>query len=178
MALLVANIISALAYVFAGYLGLLLALPPSNASPIWPAAGVALAAVLLKGPRVLPGLLVGAFCSQFISYVDTTTTKAIIFSLYIALGTALGSVLQAWLGAVLIERFVGRNDSLTRDSQIIRFLGLGGPVSCLCSASVGVSILLLGNVIHPGEALLTWGTWWVGDSIGVLIVTPVLFILL
>src|SRR5437773_6993766 len=48
-------------YVVAGKLGLALAFVHASASPVWPPTGIALAATLLLGYRVWPGLFLGAF---------------------------------------------------------------------------------------------------------------------
>ena len=47
----------ALAYGVAARLTLFLAIPPGYATAVWPAAGIALAGVLLCGYRVWPGLV-------------------------------------------------------------------------------------------------------------------------
>ena len=51
---------TALAYALAGVLSLLLAIPPGYASPLYPAAGIALASVLVFGRRMLPAVWLGA----------------------------------------------------------------------------------------------------------------------
>ena len=51
----------AVAYYASGRLGLLLAIPPGYATAVWPASGIALAAAVLAGPRVLPGVALGSF---------------------------------------------------------------------------------------------------------------------
>src|SRR4051812_21302392 len=51
----------AVVYHIVGRLGTLLTAPPISAAPVWPAAGVALAALLLFGCRIWPGVLLGSF---------------------------------------------------------------------------------------------------------------------
>jgi integral membrane sensor domain MASE1 len=47
-------------YYLTGRLGLLLTIPPGQATAIWPASGIALAGILLLGPRYLPAVILGA----------------------------------------------------------------------------------------------------------------------
>src|SRR5665647_982319 len=62
----------AAAYVVAGRLALLLAIPPGYATAVWPAAGIAAVAVLVLGYRVLPGILVGSFFVNIGTSFDAT----------------------------------------------------------------------------------------------------------
>lgn len=156
---------------------MMLAIAPSNASPIWPASGIALAAALIWGRKIIPGLLIGAYAAQLYSFLDYTSTEKVMFSLLLAGIIAVGSVAQAVIGAWLIEKFVGRNDPLIFPRKIIAFQILGGPVSCIIAATVGATTILFGKVIHVDDYLLTWGTWWVGDTIGVAVFAPVMLIL-
>lgn len=166
------NLLFGFAYFSSGYIGMLLALPPANASPVWPPAGIALAGLLLCKNRVIPGLIAGAFAIQFLSFADTTNLADLLVSLAIGTLITSGSILQAWLGVWLIDRFIGRENPLIEDNHIIQFFLLGGPVSCLVGATVGVTTLMLHGVITADDFLISWCTWWIGDSIGVLIVAP------
>ena len=57
----------AAAYACVGRLSLMLAIPPGFASPVWPAAGVALAGVLLGGRKMLPAVFAGSLIINFLS---------------------------------------------------------------------------------------------------------------
>ena len=54
------NAYAAIGYALLGFLGLLLAIPPGYASPVFPAAGLALALILVSGYRLLPGIWIGS----------------------------------------------------------------------------------------------------------------------
>ena len=58
---LMANIGLAIVYFITGLLTLNLSLPPSGATPLWAPAGIALAAILIWGYRLLPGVFLGDF---------------------------------------------------------------------------------------------------------------------
>src|SRR5439155_12543119 len=90
----------AIAYFIAGKLGLMLASLHASASPVWPPAGIALAAMLLFGYRVWPAIFVGAFV------VNLTTAGNVATSVAIAAGNTLEALAAVWL----VNRFaVGRN---------------------------------------------------------------------
>lgn len=173
----ISNFYTALAYFIAGQAGLLLAIPPSNAAAVWPAAGVALAAILISGNRVLPGILVGAILAQTSSYLDADSIEKILSSLSIGSVVATGAVIQAWVGAKLVRRIFFQDKALLKERSIILFCLLAGPVSCLTSASVGITTLWYEGILTSADLALAWSTWWIGDSIGVLVFTPVMLCL-
>ncbi|HSE86751.1 MAG TPA: CHASE domain-containing protein [Candidatus Binatia bacterium] len=167
----------AAAYYVAGRLGLLLAIPPGYATAVWPASGIALAGTLLFGYRVWPGILLGSFLINLRTSLDTTSTESILNTTALAASIGMGASLQAIVGAFLIRRFTQYPTAFVGARDIIKFLLLGGPVSCLVNATWGVtSLLLLGGVIHPVDYLFHWWTWWVGDAIGVITFTPLILI--
>ena len=168
----VAILVLALVYYIAARFSLLLALPPGYAAPIWPAAGIALAAVLLSGPRVAPGIWLGSFLANAPISFDASSTASLVQSLLLPAGLGVGAALQAIAGALLIRRFVGFPAPLERSADIIRFLALGGPLSCVIGASVGVSTLSFTGISPTSSYAFSWWAWWIGDAIGVLIVTP------
>ncbi len=175
MPIVIANVIVALGYFLGSYIGTQLTIVPSYASPIWPASGIALVAVLIYGRKIFPGLLIGAFLAQYHSFHSTTENTYL--SEFISFVICIGSVLQAFFGAWLIRKFTGDNDPLIENNKIVRFFLLGGPVSCVTAATIGTTALLIVDIIPFTDFLLTWGTWWIGDTIGVLIVAPILLIL-
>jgi diguanylate cyclase (GGDEF)-like protein/PAS domain S-box-containing protein len=172
--LLKINILLAFGYFLGGYFGTLLSIPPSHASPIWPAAGIAFAGMVTYGYKVIPGLLVGSFCTQIFSFMDETNPDSLWLSLFIGGIASVASTLQAGLGAWLTRRYVGPDNPLTDDRSILRFILLGGPVSCTVSASLGAATLFLQNIIRLENLPLSWLTWWIGDTIGVVIFAPLL----
>jgi diguanylate cyclase (GGDEF)-like protein/PAS domain S-box-containing protein len=158
----------AIAYYLVARLALLLAIPPGYATAIWPSAGIALAALLLFGYRVAPGILLGSFFANVGTAPDLVGTSALL----VPLGIGTGAMLQGIAGAALIRRFVGFPSALEREADIIKFLVLGGPVSCTISACIGVASLILTDTLPSHGYVINWIIWWVGDTIGTLIVTP------
>ena len=163
-------------YAITGYLGLLLAIPPGYATAVWPASGLALAGLLLFGNRLWPGVLLGSVLINLKVSFDPTTTESIIRSSCMIIGIGSGATLQALVGSYLIRHRVNLEDGLVLGRDVNWFLGLGGPVSCLISATWGVALLWFLGLLDDGEFLYSWMTWWIGDSIGVLLVVPLIFI--
>ncbi|MGR9088124.1 MAG: CHASE domain-containing protein, partial [Gammaproteobacteria bacterium] len=171
------NILFFLAYFLGAIVGGLAAVSPNGASPVWPAAGIALAAVHLYGIAVLPGILFGSLLAQIHSFQDFSNTEKVFDSLWIGLVIALGSSLQAVFGGWLLKKNrVFPSDPLLNDGQILRFIFFGAFVSTTIAPTVGAITLLLKGVIAPASFLLTWGTWWIGDSVGILAFTPIVLI--
>ena len=107
----------AVIYFIAGKLGLMLASLHASASPVWPAAGMALAALLLFGYRICPAIFVGAFL------VNVTTAGNVATSFCIA----LGNTLEALAGAFLVNRFAGGKNVFDRPQGVFKFaIAAGG----------------------------------------------------
>src|SRR5215472_1311012 len=117
--------IVALAYFFAGRLGQATTnIRSSNLGPVWPASGIALAAVLLWGYRVWPGVAVGTFLVALLSPVSPLT----------ALGQAGGSTLASVTGALLLQGFVNFDLTISRLRDVVGLILLGACGSALISA--------------------------------------------
>src|SRR5207249_3628670 len=153
-------------YFCAGKLGLLLAFFNASVSPVWPPAGIALAALLLWGYRLWPGIFLGAFLVNF------TTTGTPVADL----GIAAGNTLEALLGAWLVNRYVHGVKAFDRAYDIFKFVLLAGMVSTAVSATFGATTLCLWREARWEQYPAIWSTWWLGDMLGALIVAPLLLI--
>ena len=151
------------AYCVAGKLGHVAAnIRSSNLGPVWPAYGIALAAILLLGHRAWVGVFAGAFLVALSSPVPVVT----------ALGQAAGGTLAALTGAFLLRRFAKFDRSLSRLRDALWLLVIGALGSSMVSASIGISFLYASNQ-HPYSGLAhAWLIYWLGDAMGVLLVTP------
>ena len=168
----------AVAYCVAGRLGQLLAVEPNYAAAVWPASGVALAGLLLLGYRVWPGLFLGAMIvNGWTSIAFAENFEAARTAVLVTAVISIGVTLQAVAGRLLIERVIGYPNSLTRDRDILGFLGLGGPVACSIGATWGVFTLHWAGTLEASQLALNWWTWWVGDVVGVLLFAPTVLIL-
>jgi len=161
----------AIAYALLGAFGLALAIPPGYASPVFPAAGFALAAALHFGPRVLPGIWLGSLALNLgVALVHGNLSPT---TMLVATGIGTGALLQAWLGQFLVRRWSSNKwQGLEQEGDVFRFLILGGVFACAISASCGVLSLATAGVVPPEAAGYAWWTWYVGDTMGVLTVAP------
>jgi signal transduction histidine kinase/integral membrane sensor domain MASE1 len=161
----------AAAYFIFGAMGLSLAIPPGYASPIFPAAGLAVALMLWSGNRVWPGIWMGSFVLNLsVSWLNADLN---LLSACVAFGIASGATLQALLASYLVTSQVGQSwQEMELESDIIRSLLLAGVLGCIVSASIGVSVLYLAGIITSSAYVNSWWSWWVGDTLGVLIVMP------
>ncbi len=157
----------ALAYYLAGRLGLLSAIPPGYATAIWPASGIALAGLLLGGARFWPAILLGSFLVNIANGP---------FGIALILG--LGAALQAVVASVLVRRHVKEPFLLLDGKDILTFLLLSGPLSCIVSATVGVTTLSFFHKFVFSEYWFNWLTWWVGDCMGAMIIGPLVVLYL
>lgn len=156
----------ALVYFIAGKLGLTLAFLNASASAVWPCTGIALAALLIFGYRVWPAIFVGAFFVNFTS-AGTALTAATI---------AAGNSLEAVVGCYLVTRFAGGRNAFQRSQNIFKFVLLAGMVGTAVGASIGSATLVLAHLAEPSRQLSIWLTWWLGDNVGALVVTPLLLL--
>ncbi len=167
-------------YFAAAKLGLKLAFLHSSATAVWPPSGIALAAFLLLGyRRVWPGIWLGAFFVNLVVLqekfgADPTSLRA----LATAAGIAVGNTLEGVTGAYLVIRFAKGLQVFRRLQDILKYVLLAAVVSTTVSATFGVTSLYLGR--YPEQHLFrfgaTWFTWWVGDAVGDLVVTPLLLL--
>lgn len=162
----------AVLYIATAKLGFLLAIAPGNVTAVWPPSGIALAAVLLLGNRVWPGIWLGSVIVNvwFLAGIASPSSLPALLSSF-AIGA--GSTLQALLGAALVRRFAGGSSLFERARDVFRFAGIEA-VSCLVAATFGVTSLCGAGFVKWPAYSYTWVTWYMGDFVGVLTVTPLL----
>ena len=158
-----------------GKLALLLAVPPGYASPLFPPAGIAIAAMLIRGPATLPWTFLGSFLLNVWTAHSIGHGSAVTW-LAAAVVIAAASTLQAAIGGTVLRRAVGYPAPLDNERDLWRFLFLS-PVSCLTSATLSLGgLLALGVVLLP-DLVTSWVSWWIGDTVGVLVVLPLMFVI-
>jgi integral membrane sensor domain MASE1/anti-sigma regulatory factor (Ser/Thr protein kinase) len=159
------GLLLALVYFASAKIGLKLAFSNESVTAVWPPTGIALAALVLWGRSLWPGVLLGAFLA------NVTTDVPV----YTAAGIAVGNTLEALVGATLLERF-GFRPALPRLRDIFALVLLAGFLSTAVSATIGVASLSAGDSLSGG-ALSAWRVWWLGDMGGDLLVASLIFVL-
>jgi signal transduction histidine kinase len=154
-------------YFATGKLGLLLAYAHPSASPVWPASGVALAAVLLLGQRVWPGVFAGALLVS----LDASTGAGA------SLAIAAGNTLEAVAAGYLMTRFARGADALEKPREVFRFVMIAGLIAPAIGATVAITSLVLTGLAGWPQYAQLWLTWSLGDACGTLIVAPALILL-
>jgi PAS domain S-box-containing protein len=154
----------AITYFAAAECGLSLASVHTNVSPVWPPTGLAIAAILLLGYRVAPGILLGALVANLMTGVTAPTAAAI----------ALGNTAEALAAGYLVLRYTGTRVPLYRTWQVITFVGLAAMLSPMLSATIGSTSLCVSGAASWANFSSLWLTWWLGDGVGALVVTPLL----
>jgi signal transduction histidine kinase/CheY-like chemotaxis protein len=157
--------ILAVIYFAVGKFGLMLASLHASASPVWPSAGIALAAILLFGYRVWPAILVGAFL------VNATTAGNVATSFAIAIGNTLEALVGAWL----VNQFAGGKNFSDRPQGVFKF-ALAAGTSTIISPAFGVTSLALAGFANWTNYGAIWLTWWLGDATGDLVFTPLVLL--
>ncbi|MGJ3248804.1 MAG: sensor histidine kinase [Elainellaceae cyanobacterium] len=156
-------LIVALAYLFTSEFILSIPVFDGKVSPVWPPAGVGMGSLLVAGSRAWPGLAIGAF---WLNYSHGGSLIEISASV-------LGTTLQAVVGALLLRR-VRFQTSLDRVRDVITFICLAAILATCINATIsGGALLWSGNLTWDNFGEF-WGTFWLGDSMGVLIVAPVI----
>jgi signal transduction histidine kinase len=154
-------------YVVAGKIGLSLAFVHASVSPVWPPTGIALAGFLMLGYRVWPAVFAGAFIVNLSAAGSVVTSGAI----------AAGNTLEGLLGAFLVTRYANGVHAFDHPQDVFKFAALGGLLSSLVSATIGVVSLIVGGHAQSADFDGIWLTWWLGDATGALLFAPLLILL-
>jgi two-component system, NarL family, sensor histidine kinase FusK len=152
------------AYVAAGELGLFMPFTSGNVSPVWPASGIALSAVLRWGYNMWPGIALAAFLINFLSPIPAQA----------AVGIALGNTSGAVVGAYLLRRILREPLCISKLRDVLALVAAGALSSTVVSASIGTTTLFLRGVHAWSDFGTAWRVWWFGDAMGVLVATPLI----
>ena len=151
------------AYLLAGRIGLSIPFTSGNVSPVWPPAGVALAAMLVWGFGMWPAVMAGAFLVNFFSPIPHAAS----------LGIAVGNTGSALVAAWLVRKIPGFRSSLPRLQDVLALVLLGGLCTAI-AATIGVTTLNFAGVKPWSGFTSAWLIWFLGDSMGVIVVAPLI----
>lgn len=160
----------ALVYYLFGLFGSLFSLPQGFAAPIWPSIGIGIAALLLYGYHLWPGILLATLALNF-HYRDDFQTASLQ-----SLMTSAGVTFAILWAAFTIRKVLAFPKSAFSFKEIFLFLLIVGPITSLISSSVGSSALLAFETIHPDSFYVNWLYWWIGDAIGGILFAPLAII--
>jgi signal transduction histidine kinase/DNA-binding response OmpR family regulator len=160
----VGNIALGLVYFAAAAIGMKLAVVDGNISPVWPATGIAIAAVYLRGFRCLPGVFLGGLLAELYAHS----------SWIICVGAPIANVLEPLVAVAMLRRcerpLFGSSRSV---AEYFLFAGVWGTAA---SATVGVAAMCLGGNGQWQQYSFLWMTWWLGNLMGAMIVCPLIVV--
>ncbi|MEG5171724.1 adenylate/guanylate cyclase domain-containing protein [Microcoleus sp. B3-D7] len=139
------------------------------AASVWPPAGIAQAGLLLFGSKVWPAIVLGTFLLNLVNPHEQ------IFVVW--LGGNVGAILQAVFAVTALSWFRFR-PSLERLKDVINLILFGGLIATQISCTIGAVSLYLAGKIEWSEYWSARWNWWLGDTMGVLIFTPLILILI
>lgn len=168
--LLAVTLILAIAYAATAYLSTYLRIPPSFSACLFPPTGIAVAAFLVYGWRVWPGVVIGALWISPMASGAGFEPRVVILSLALALIPAIQAAVARWLAI----KVVGYPAALTDAKDIFRFFLYAGPIATLVSPILSHALLISGDWIPTTNLAFSIWTWWIGDTLGVLLVTPLI----
>ncbi|MGW7237801.1 MASE1 domain-containing protein [Streptomyces sp. NPDC054804] len=156
-------------YYASGQLGLMRRLSVEGAvvTPVYPPTGVALACLLVFGLGCWPAITLGSF---FLVLSLTVPGPEVVVLL------VANTAAPVW--AYLMLRRVGFRTELSRLRDGLALVFLGALTAMLLSATVDAALLVVAGKLAADDFWPVWLAWWVGDAMGVLLVTPVLLVLL
>lgn len=156
------NLLVAIVYFAGAELGLSLASLHRNVTPVWPPTGIAIAALLIFGWRVWPGIFIGAFAANLNLPIAST------------IGIATGNTLEAVFAVWLLRRSKRWTGSFESVRDVMTFIVYAAVLAPLVSATIGSLSLCFGDPREWARFTSLWLTWWMGDGFGALIVSPFL----
>jgi len=142
--------------------GLTLASINPSATPVWPATGLAIGALLVWGNAPLPAIVIAAFAANLLT-AGTPVTAAVI---------AAGNGLEAAVTALFIRHWAGGARAFETPGGVLRFAATCLATGTLISPTAGVGALTAAGLAEPAAFWPVWLTWWLGDVAGALAVTP------
>lgn len=146
---------------------------PLPISVVWPPTGIALTGLLLVGPKITPGIFLGNFIYNTFHLHESHSILSIA-----ALAGAIiasGSTLQALVGNYIMRAFCSRGYFNTI-KDIFIFSLYGGALTCIIASSIGTLTLYFTSAMTWQATAYLWLTFWIGDTMGVYVFTPLLIV--
>ncbi|MBW4660823.1 MAG: MASE1 domain-containing protein [Drouetiella hepatica Uher 2000/2452] len=134
-----------------------------EASPLWPPAGIAVAVLLWRIRWAWVGIVLGSLCANYAIHAPWS----------LAISDTVGDTLQALLGAFLLQRSGFRN-SMERLRDVLIFVGLVVLAVPLVGATISTTLAYGAGLIGWSQIPRNWETLWIGDGMGVLVLTPLM----
>lgn len=157
------NFLLAITYVLVGNVGLLFTSYQAIASPLWPPSGLALAMVLIFGlPQAMPGIILGI---SALALQNHTPIISII-------GLIASALLESMIASMLLQAIGKGRFRFKSPADIFNFIGIAVFLAPFISSTVAIAFMYAGNMVLLPAIPKTWVTFFIGNSLGILIFTP------
>ena len=153
----------AVGYFALARLGLSLSFATTQVTAVWPPTGLALAALSLLGPEAAWGIAAGAFAANAMAHESPA----------VAAGIAVGNTIAGLAGWWILRAAGCARPAFSTTREVV-VLALAAVATPLLSATCGVSCLIAGGLVPPSALGPVWRVWWMGDSLGILLVAPLI----
>jgi PAS domain S-box-containing protein len=151
----------AAAYAVTAAIGLRLGATLHNTPPLWPAAGVALAALCIGGIRLWPGVALGTLA------IIAPRGNGALLTAAITVATTVEAVIGAWL----LRRVFAFRPDLRRARDASALVIAGGVAAPAIGAAIGAGAFAASGALHA-PLINEWFAWYLGDAMGALLFAP------
>lgn len=152
----------ALTYWIGAQVGLVFVSENIYATLIWPPTGISLAAMLVFGYRVWPGIFIGAFIAEYGLGIPLISSAII----------AGGNTLEAAAGCYLLRRMPGFDPSLSRLRDLLALIVLAAGLTTIVNACIATGTLYFSHAITRDVVPIVFRNWWLGDALSNLLFAP------
>lgn len=150
-------------YIIISELGLSLASIEFDTSPVWPASGLAIAILVWWGQSFWISIFIASFTSSIMNHSETYSAAII----------AISAAISALMSSSILKQVLNRDHLFKGHNELLAYLTASfGP--SIISALAGTTTLWMDEPTTINELSTHFFTWWVGDSLGALILTPFL----
>ncbi len=157
-------ICTAACYFLAAKAGLLLATISKQTSPVWPATGIAISFIVVFGYRMAIGVFFAALIANWL------TGLSLAPSVFIGLGNTLEALVAVYLFRTILAKKIPLGQYAPLVISIFSIL-----VAATIGSVIGTLTLIIFSVIQVQDFFYNWFTWWIGDILGALIITPLAY---
>ncbi len=143
---------------------------------MWLQSALILTANLFRGPKISPGIFIGAFLGNISAYFTGESTRIIILDFFSAACNGAGDVIGCLVSSYLIKKRTNTAIPLFNTQDVFIFL-LGAIVAGGISALLGVPPLWLTGRLDGNGLMLAFSTWFIGDTVSIMVFAPMLLVL-
>jgi len=141
--------------------------------PIWLPSGFAIGTLYFLGRRYASGVFIGAFALSLSTLYFAPESNLIGFkAVIVAAAIALGSFLEAFVGASFVKKFCTLECCLNRVNTLFGFILFAAIIAPLLETSIGIAALTIGGILDTSDLGHVFLTWYTRNVIGILVLTP------